>query len=126
MKKFLLIICATIIMMPAFANDTLLGNCIKEYPLNHKELYLNALSAINTNKFEVLEMQSRSGLILFQSGRGECVGDARCRTEYIATVYFTKSGSSEIKILPANSNFSTGVEVQRAIFTTLDGMLNAK
>jgi len=115
-KKFILALCTAAIIAPAFANDTLLSACIKEYPLNHKELYLNALSAINTNKFEVLEIQSKSGLILFQAGRNE----------YVATVYFTKSGSSEIKILPANSSFGTGIEVQRAIFTTLDGMLNAR
>ena len=117
MKKLFFILCSMLIMAPCFASDTLLGNCIKEYPLNHKELYLNALSAINAHKFEVIEMQSKSGLILFQTGKGE----------YVATVYFTKSGSSEIKVLPANSNFSAGIEVQRTIFATLDGMLlNAK
>ena len=116
MKKFILALCAAAIITPTFANDTLLGACIKEYPLNHKELYLNALSAIGANKYEVLEMQSKGGLILFQAGR----------SEYIATVYFTKSGFSEIKILPASSNFSAGVEVQRAIFGTLDGMINAR
>lgn len=119
MKKFILTLCVGAFLTlctSTYANDTLLGNCIKEYPLNHKELYLNALSAIGANKFEVLEMQSKSGLILFQAGR----------SEYAATVYVTKSGSSEIKILPANSNFGAGVEVQKVIFGTLDGMLNAK
>ena len=112
MKKLFFILFAAVLMTPALANDTLLGACVKEYPINHKELYLNALSAIGNNKFEILEMQSKSGLILFQAGR----------TEYVATVYVTKSGSSEIKILPINSNFTSGVEVQRAIFATLDNM----
>ncbi len=116
MKKALLILCIFGLFNAVRANETLLGNCVKEYPINNKELYLNALNAISNNKFELLEIQSKSGLILFQTRR----------TEYIATVYVTKSGSSEIKILPANSNFSSGVEVQRAIFATLDGMLNAK
>lgn len=116
MRKALLIFTAFIILLSgvflprAYANETLLNSCIREYSIKGGDLYLNALSAIYENKFEVLEMQSKNGLILFRAGR----------TDFLATVYSVKNGSG-IKILPANSDFGTGIEVQNLIFKTLDG-----
>lgn len=102
---------------PSSANETLLGSCAKEYPAKSSELYLKAVDAISNNKFEIIEMQSRNGLILFRAGR----------YAYAITVYSIKTGQlSGIKILPVNSDFQAGLSAQNAIFASLDKIYGQK
>lgn len=81
----------------------------KDYSLDADSLYMLSFSAINQNKFEILEFQSKGGLILFRANN----------KDYLLTVYknWIKSG---IKILPKDSNTSGGFEIQELIFKTID------
>lgn len=112
MRKFLLIVFLFLTTTSQiFASETLLNTSMREYPLKNTDLYLNTISAISENKFEILELQSKNGLILFRANK----------MEFLATVYVAKKGAG-LKILPANSDFSLGLNVPSLIFNSIDGI----
>ena len=115
MKKIILTILMSLITLGAFCDESLLSSCRKNFSLPADKLYLLTLSTLNsTGQFEVLEMQTKNGYILFRSGN----------KNYIATVSKETTNTSSIKILPSNSDFSGGTYVQKTIFDTID--LNLK
>ena len=115
MKKFILILGAIFLSQSAFADESLLSSCYKNYHLGADKIYMLTLSALNsTGQFEVTEMQSKSGYILFLNSN----------KQYIATISKEGANTSSIKILPANSDFTGGTFVQKTIFDTID--LNLK
>lgn len=97
------------------ANESLLASCNKNYPISADNLYLLTLSAINsTGQYEVIELQSKSGYIMFKI----------LNKNYIATISKEGANTSSIKILPANSDFSSDTSIQKAIFDTIDLNIN--
>ena len=114
MKKIFSITALSILMFQsAFALDFIHTKYTKDYAIDADSLYMLSFSAINQNKYEILEFQSKGGLILFRANN----------KDYILTVSknWIKSG---IKILPKDSNISSGFEVQEAIFKTIDENLD--
>ena len=110
MKKIILFIFCLVFISPVLADESLLSSCNKTYSISADELYLLTLSTLNgTGQFEVLEMQTKSGYILFQAEQ----------KKYMATISKIGTNSSNIKILPANSDFSNGTVVQQAIFSEI-------
>lgn len=93
------------------ANESMLSSCNKNYSVSADNLYLLTLSALNsTGQYEVVEMQSKSGYIMFKA----------LNKNYIVTISKEGTNSSSIKILPANSDFAPGTAIQKAIFDTID------
>ncbi len=116
MKKILLLFSIMFLASNASAQESMLSNCNKNYQINADNLYMLTLSALNSQgQFEVVEMQSKSGYIMFE---------ATNKKQYIATISKEGTTSSSIKILPANSDFSQGTGVQKTIFDIID--LNIK
>jgi hypothetical protein len=75
---------------------------------------MTTLSAINsTNRFEIVEIQSKNGYILFLYGS----------KYYLLTLTKRYQNQTEIKILPQNSDFSQGSEVAQSIFRLVDNQL---
>jgi len=87
-----------------------LDDSIKNFGVSADNMYLTSLSVLNSLNYEILEMQSASGYILFRTGA----------KDYIMTVSAITPVTSTIKILPANSIFSTGSTVQKTIFDALE------
>ncbi len=87
-----------------------LDDSIKNFGVGADNMYLTSLSVLNSLNYEILEMQSASGYILFRTGA----------KDYIMTVTAISPVTSTIKILPANSVFSTGSTVQKTIFDALE------
>ena len=115
MKKIFLLILTIFLISPAFADESLLGLCEKTYPISADNLYLLTLSCLNgTGQFEVIEMQSKNGYIVFRVNK----------KDYIVSISKNGSSSSIIKILPVNSDYSTGTAIQKAVFDTIE--LNIK
>jgi hypothetical protein len=86
-------------------------NCIKTYNMPADTLYMSTFSALAQLGYPVQEIQSQSGYIAFK--------DKIYGVLYLATI--TKDGTgSQIKIMPADSNFSRGFSVQESVFKTLD------
>ena len=97
----------------AFSNP--LSSCIKTFPENAETVYLTSFGAIKENKFEISEVQSDSGYILFKAQK----------KEYLLNVS-PKGNGSQVKILPSDSDLSGGLEVQEAVFKAIEAALSKK
>ena len=110
MKKLILAICLLTSMV--FAG--IFEDSFKIYGNDADVIYMSALSALNaSNQFEIAEMQSKNGYILFLYGS----------RYYLLTVTRRYQNQSEVKIMPQNSDFSQGSEVARAVFSLIDSQL---
>ncbi len=89
---------------------TYLDDSTKDFGVSADNMYLTSLSVLNDLNYEIIEMQSKSGYILFRTGA----------KDYIITVTALTPVTSNIKILPANSVYSTGTTVQKTIFEKLE------
>jgi len=110
MKKFLkyILICTFIIFNQAFAS--ILDECYKIYPVDADDLFMASLNVLSNNKYELSEIQTKNGYILFLAGS----------KYYLLTVTRRYKNQSEVKILPQNSDYSQGSSVAVAIFNLLN------
>lgn len=109
MKKIL--VSAILILLLALpCRASYLEDSMKNYGVSADNMFLTSLSILNSLNYEVLEIQSKSGYILFRAGA----------KDYILMVTALTPVTSNVKILPANSVFSTGSAVQKTIFGELD------
>ncbi len=110
MKKNLkyILICMFIIFNQAFAS--VLDECYKIYPIDADDLFMASLNVLSSNKFDISEIQTKNGYVLFSAGS----------KFYLLTVTRRYKNQSEVKILPQNSDYSQGSAVATAIF----GLLN--
>lgn len=69
--------------------------CTKTFPMNNERLFYLAIAAVNANRFEIKEIQSKTGYILFSA-----VGK-----EFLASVISIDKYRSMLKITPANNNY---------------------
>ena len=72
------------------------------------------MSAINSNsKFNIVEIQSRNGYILFLVGS----------KYYLVTVTKRYQNQTEVKVLPQNSDYSEGSDIAKIVFGLIDYQL---
>ncbi|MBE7707212.1 MAG: hypothetical protein E7Z88_00735 [Cyanobacteria bacterium SIG27] len=110
MKKLALIIA----LLGSFAFASIFEDSFKIYSLEADSLFMSALSAINSSdRFEVIEIQSKNGYILFLYGS----------KYYLLTLTKRYQNQTEIKVLPQNSDFSQGSEVAQSVFRLIDSKL---
>ncbi len=69
--------------------------CTKQYNLPPEKLYYLTAGAINANRFEIEELQSKTGYILFKA-----VGK-----EFLASVVKLSTQKSMLKITPTDGNY---------------------
>ncbi len=84
----------------------------KVYNKSSETVYLEAFSAISSSKFEILELQSQSGYIIFRFNK----------KEYLLTVV-KDGGGSLVKIVPEDMDYASSLGVFDTIFKALDGAL---
>ena len=107
MKKILLIIC----LLFSSTLASILDECYKIYPADADNLFMASLNVLsNNNKFEISEIQSKNGYILFATGS----------KYYLLTVTRRYKNQAEVKVLPQNSDYSQGSSVAQAIFDLLN------
>ncbi len=85
-------------------------SCLRQYQLPFEKLYYLALSAVNSNKFEILEMQSRSGYILFEYNN----------KEFLLSIMKKDNKTSFIKLTPADNDYYFSSSIPQRIFSTID------
>lgn len=68
------------------------GNCTKMYAVNKEKLFYLTLAAVTANKFNVEEIQSNNGYVIFSAARNK----------YLATVAGIDANNSILKITPCN------------------------
>ena len=107
MKKIFLTVC--FLISACFAS--ILDECYKIYPVDADNLFMSSLNVLSSsNKYNISEIQSKNGYILFLTGS----------KYYLLTITKRYKNQSEIKILPQNSDYSQGSSVALAIFNLLD------
>lgn len=85
-------------------------SCLRQYQMPSEKLYCLALGAINFNKYEILEMQSRNGYILFEYNS----------KEFLVSIMTKDNKTSFIKITPADNNYAFPVAIPQKIFSQID------
>ena len=94
-----------------FASAGVLDECYKIYPVDADDLFMASLNVLSNNsRFEISEIQTKNGYILFTTGS----------KYYLLTVTRRYKNQSEVKVLPQNSDYSQGSGVASAIFTLLN------
>ena len=130
MKKiglFLILVLFVFAALPCFSQDVMEStyaqtaasytnykSCIRLYKLPAQKLYFLALSSVNANKFEILEMQSRSGYILFEADD----------KEFLLDVMSKDKNYTYIKLTPADNNYYFSPTIPQKIFNYIDVNFN--
>ena len=91
-------------------------DCIRLYKLPFDKLFYLALSSVNANKYELLEMQSRNGYIIFEA-EGK---------EFLLDVMKKDKSFTFLKITPADNNYYFSSTIPRKIFNYVDLNFNAE
>lgn len=70
-------------------------DCTRIFNMNSDRLFYLTLAAVNANRFEIKEIQSKTGYVLFSA-----VGK-----EFLASIVSIDKYRSMLKITPANNNY---------------------
>lgn len=130
MRKLSLIISLLIMFaVPVFAADTSENvapasssaytnyrDCIRLYKLPFEKLFYLALSSANANKFEIVDMQSRNGYLIFTDGS----------REYLLTVLKKDNNFTFLKLSPCDNNYYFSPTIPFKIFNYIDLHFNAE
>lgn len=85
-------------------------NCTKTYNISSEKLFYLTLASITANRFEIKEMQSKTGYILFKAAN----------KEFLATVVYFGLNKSMLKITPTNNNYYFAPGIVTNIFKYID------
>jgi len=131
MKKFILIVClvffisnvslADVMHVSAAAPLTAPQNvsfedCTKIYGINQEKLFYLTLASISANRFNIDEIQSANGYILFSANRNK----------YLATISKVDRTNAILKITPCNNIYNFPIGILTNTFKYIDLNLTAK
>lgn len=90
-----------VVQSAAVSQNIMFENCSKIYGINQEKLFYLTLTAISANKFNIDEIQTANGYIIFTANRNK----------YLATIAKIDNTNSIIKITPCNNiyNFPPGI-----------------
>lgn len=84
--------------------------CTRTYIMSEEKMFYVAIAAIKANNFEVDEIQSKTGYILFTAGG----------KQYLASVVKTDSTHTQLKITPINNNYFFAPGIVLNVFRYID------
>lgn len=84
--------------------------CTKKYEIPVDKLYFLSLASINANKFTIIEIQSKTGYILFSAAN----------RQFLASVNRVDNKSSILKIVPADNNYYFPLGILTNFFKYVD------
>lgn len=88
------------------ASYTNYKDCIKLYKLPFDKTYLLALSAVGANNYEIVEMQSRNGYVIFKAGN----------REFLLSVLKKDKNYTFLKLSPCDNNYYFSPQIPFKIF----------
>lgn len=91
-------------------------DCIKLYKLPFDKLFFLALSSVEANKYEIVEMQSRGGYIIFKAEN----------KEFLITVLQKDKLYSFMKISPCDNNYYFSPTIPDKIFNQIALLFNTE
>ncbi len=116
-----ILLCLIIIQAPAKSEEMSVAqmtipqtvsydDCTKSYNISAEKLLYLTLASISANRFEIREMQSKTGYILFKAAN----------KEFLATVVYYGLNKSMLKITPVNNNYYFAPGIVFNIFKYID------
>ena len=90
------------------------SDCTKSYNLPAETLYYLTVDSITANRFEIKELQSKMGYVLFKAAN----------KEFLATVAYYGQNKSILKITPANGQYYFAPGIVLNVFKFIDLNLN--
>ena len=99
---------------PVMKPYTDFSECIATFPVGVEKLINLTLCGINALNYQVKEIQTKSGYIIFETGY----------RKYLASIIYVSSTKSMIKITPYSGNYDFSVEVVKKLFNYISENLN--
>ena len=93
-----------------------LSNCIKTYPIAYDKLYFLTLAGINEYNYQIKELQTKGGYIIFETGN----------RKFLASIVYVSSAKSMLKITPYSGNYDFKIEIPQNIFKYIETYQNQK
>lgn len=90
------------------------ASCTKQYAISQEKLYYLTVAAVNANRFTVVELQSKTGYVLFKA----------VNKDFLATVVKLGVNKSMLKITPTNNNYYFAPGIVSNMFKYIDLNLN--
>lgn len=89
-------------------------NCIKLYEIPADRLFQLTLADLSANKFEVVEMQTRNGYIIFETEKDE----------FLINIIPKDKKHSFLKITPVNNSYYFSATIPEKIFNFINEKMN--
>lgn len=124
-KLLIILIFSAAFIMPVYSNPAVndaqvvkpeLSNCIKTYPISFDKLYYLTLAGINEYNYQIKEIQTKGGYIVFETGY----------RKFLASIVYVSSSKSMLKITPYSGNYDFPVDVPQNIFKYIETYHNQK
>ena len=90
------------------------GTCSKFFKLDKQTLFYLTLAGVNANRFEIKEIQSKSGYVLFTVGQ----------RPFLASIINVDSKTSMLKITPCNNVYYFPVGIVQNMFKYIELNIN--
>ncbi len=87
-------------------NHTEFFQCTKTFPIGIEKLFYLVLSAANEYNYELKEIQTKGGYIIFETGY----------RKFLASIIYVSSVKSMLKITPYSNNYDFSPEVVNKVF----------
>ena len=81
-------------------------DCVKTFPIPYDKLFYLTLAATNEYNYQIKEIQSKSGYIIFETGY----------RKYLASIVYVSSTKSMLKITPYSGNYDFPLTVIQNMF----------
>ena len=92
------------------------SECIKTFPVTVEKLYYLTLAATNEHNFEIREMQTKAGYIIFETGY----------RKFLASIIYVSANKSMLKITPYSGNYDFSPDIPKKVFSYIETYQNSK
>ena len=95
------VVTQTVVKPATVSQNVSFENCTKIFGVNQEKLFYLTLASISANRFNIDEIQSANGYIIFSANRNK----------YLASIAKIDKGNAILKITPCNNvyNFPPGI-----------------
>lgn len=91
-------------------------DCVRTYNIPYDKLFYLTLTGVTENNFELKEMQTKSGYIIFETGY----------RKFLASIVYVSASKSMLKITPYSGNYDFKPEVPKKMFAYIETYQNVK
>lgn len=86
------------------------SECTKTFPIGIEKLFYLTLAGANQNNYQIKEIQTKSGYIIFETGY----------RKFLASIIYVSSSKSMLKITPYSGNYDFPPAVVQNLFNYIE------